>query len=114
MTHKRNYEMATNKQNVAKAQLSPQEQSWPAKASVQNLPQVLENARQTLRNTRSSSPHGSFSRAFEVGDRSSSTWCWDLQPRCETVGDTHEVYVKGKSTRAILERSGPNQLRKSK
>src|SRR5438105_596934 len=71
----KNYEMAVNKQNVAKAQLiSAKAKLAQAKASVAEFAAVLENARQDLRNTTIVSPLDGIvlSRDVEVGDAVSS------------------------------------------
>src|SRR3954467_10170274 len=96
----KNYEMAVNKQNIAKAQLiSARAKLAQAKASVAEFAAVLDNAKQDLRNTTIYSPMDGIvlSRDVEVGDAVSSILVLGSSATLVmTIGDTSEVYVKGK------------------
>jgi HlyD family secretion protein len=114
----KNYEMATNKQNVAKAQLiSARAKLAQAKASVAEFAAVLENAKQDLRNTTIVSPLDGIilSRDVEVGDAVSSILVLGSSATLVmTVGDTHEVYVKGKVDESDIGKIWANQPAKIK
>src|SRR5207248_1130708 len=114
----KNYEMAVNKQNVAKAQLiSAKAKLAQAKASVAEFAAVLDNAKQDLRNTTIVSPLDGIilSRDVEVGDAVSSILVLGSSATLVmTVGDTHEVYVKGKVDESDIGKIWANQPAKIK
>lgn len=89
----RNYELAVNKQNMAKASLTQ------AKAQVQQSRATLEQLQQEYRNSTIVSPMDGLllSRNVEVGDAVSSILVLGSSATLVmTLGDTSEVYVKGK------------------
>ncbi len=89
----RNYELAVNKQNMAKASLTQ------AKAQVQQSRATLEQLQQEYRNSTIVSPMDGLllSRNVEVGDAVSSILILGSSATLiMTLGDTSEVYVKGK------------------
>ena len=89
----RNYELAVNKQNMAKASLTQ------AQAQVQQSRATLEQLQQEYRNSTIVSPMDGLllSRNVEVGDAVSSILVLGSSATLVmTLGDTSEVYVKGK------------------
>ena len=89
----RNYELAVNKQNMAKASLTQ------AKAQVQQSKASLEQLQEEYRNSTIVSPMEGLvlSRDVEVGDAVSSILVLGSSATLiMTLGDTSEVYVKGK------------------
>ena len=89
----RNYELAVNKQNMAKASLTQ------AQAQVQQSRATLEQLQQEYRNSTIVSPMDGLilSRNVEVGDAVSSILILGSSATLVmTLGDTSEVYVKGK------------------
>ena len=89
----RNYELSVNKQNMAKASLTQ------AKAQVQQSRATLEQLQQEYRNSTIVSPMDGLllSRNVEVGDAVSSILILGSSATLVmTLGDTSEVYVKGK------------------
>ena len=112
------YEMALNKQNVAKAQLvSAKAKLAQAKATVSESKAVLDNAEQDLKNTSIVSPLDGIvlSRDVEVGDAVSSILVLGSSATLVmTVGDTHEVYVKGKVDESDIGKIWANQPAKIK
>jgi HlyD family secretion protein len=89
----RNYELAVNKQNMAKASLSQ------AKAQVHQSQASLDELQQQYRNSTIVSPMDGIvlSRDVEVGDAVSSILVLGSSATLVmTLGDTSEVYVKGK------------------
>lgn len=89
----RNYELAVNKQNMAKASLTQ------AQAQVQQSKATLEQLQQEYRNSTIISPMDGLllSRNVEVGDAVSSILVLGSSATLiMTLGDTSEVYVKGK------------------
>ncbi len=89
----RAYEMAVNKQAVAKAQLAVN------KAKVEQAKAQLANQRENLSYTTIVAPIDGIvlSRDVEVGDAVSSILVMgSAATLVMTIGDTHEVYVKGK------------------
>jgi HlyD family secretion protein len=89
----RNYELAVNKQNMAKASLTQ------AQAQVQQSKATLEQLQQEYRNSTIVSPMDGLvlSRNVEVGDAVSSILILGSSATLVmTLGDTSEVYVKGK------------------
>jgi HlyD family secretion protein len=89
----RNYELAVNKQSVAKAQLAVN------KAKVEQARAQLANQRENLSYTTVTAPIDGIilSRDVEVGDAVSSILVLGSSATLVmTEGDTHEVYVKGK------------------
>ncbi|MBI2678593.1 MAG: efflux RND transporter periplasmic adaptor subunit [Candidatus Koribacter versatilis] len=89
----RNYEIAVNKQNMAKASLTQ------AKAQVQQSQATLEQLQQEYRNSTIVSPMDGvvLNRNVEIGDAVSSILVLGSSATLVmTVGDTREVYVKGK------------------
>ena len=89
----RNYELAVNKQNMAKASLTQ------AQAQVQQSKATLEQLQQEYRNSTIVSPMDGLilSRNVEVGDAVSSILVLGSSATLiMTLGDTSEVYVKGK------------------
>ncbi|MDP9268288.1 MAG: efflux RND transporter periplasmic adaptor subunit [Acidobacteriota bacterium] len=89
----RNYELAVNKQNMAKASLTQ------AKAQVQQSRANLEQLQQEYRNSTIVSPMDGvvLNRNVEIGDAVSSILVLGSSATLVmTVGDTREVYVKGK------------------
>ena len=89
----RNYELAVNKQNMAKASLTQ------AQAQVQQSRATLEQLQQEYRNSTITSPMDGvvLSRPVEVGDAVSSILVLGSSATLVmTLGDTSEVYVKGK------------------
>src|SRR3954466_8151819 len=112
------YEMAANKQNIAKAQLvSAKAKLAQAKATVAESAAVLDNAKQDLKNTTIVSPLDGIvlSRDVEVGDAVSSILVLGSSATLvRTVGDTHEVYVKGKVDESDIGKIWANQPAKIK
>jgi HlyD family secretion protein len=89
----RNYEIAVNKQNMAKASLSQ------SKAQVRQNQATLDELQQQYRNATIISPMDgiALSRDVEVGDAVSSILVLGSSATLiMTLGDTSEVYVKGK------------------
>jgi HlyD family secretion protein len=89
----RNYELAVNKQSVAKAQLAVN------KAKVDQARAQLANQKENLSYTTIVAPIDGIilSRDVEVGDAVSSILVLGSSATLVmTEGDTHEVYVKGK------------------
>lgn len=89
----RNYELAVNKQNMAKAALTQ------AKAQVQQSRANLQQLQQEYRNSTIVSPMDGvvLNRNVEIGDAVSSILVLGSSATLVmTVGDTREVYVKGK------------------
>lgn len=96
----KNYEMAVNKQNVARAHLSVQRAKVKqAEAEVQRAQATLEQLQEEFRNSTIVAPIDGLllSRDVEVGDAVSSILVLGSQATLVmTLGDTSEVYVKGK------------------
>jgi len=94
------YELATNKQNVARAQLSVNKAKLlQAEAQVQQARATLQRAQEDLRYATIVSPlNGSvLSRNVEIGDAVSSILVLgSTATLVMTLGDTSQVYVKGK------------------
>ncbi|MCI0350237.1 MAG: efflux RND transporter periplasmic adaptor subunit [Acidobacteriales bacterium] len=94
------YEMAVNKQNIAKANLIvAKSKVAQAEASVAQSRANLEQAQEEFRNSTIVAPIEGLvlSRDVEVGDAVSSILVLGSQATLVmTVGDVHEVYVKGK------------------
>jgi HlyD family secretion protein len=89
----RNYELAVNKRDMAKASLTQ------AQAQVQQSKATLEQLQQEYRNSTIVSPMDGLvlSRNVEVGDAVSSILILGSSATLVmTLGDTSEVYVKGK------------------
>src|SRR5262249_21976828 len=89
----RAYELAVNKQSVAKAQLSVN------KAKVEQAHAQLETQQENLSYATITAPIDGLvlSRDVEVGDAVSSILVLGSSATLVmTIGDTHEVYVKGK------------------
>lgn len=89
----RNYELSVNKQNMAKASLVQ------AKAQVQQSRATLEQLQQEYRNSTIVAPMDGviLSRNVEVGDAVSSILVLGSSATLVmTIGDTSQVYVKGK------------------
>jgi HlyD family secretion protein len=96
----RNYEVAVNKQNIARANLTVAKSKLAqAIASVAQARANLERAEEEFRNSTVVAPITGLvlSRNVEVGDAVSSILVLGSQATLVmTVGDVHEVYVKGK------------------
>jgi HlyD family secretion protein len=96
----KNYEMAVNKQNIARANLIvAKSKVAQAEASVAQSRANLEQAQEEFRNSTIVAPIDGLvlSRDVEVGDAVSSILVLGSQATLVmTVGDVHEVYVKGK------------------
>ena len=96
----KNYEMALNKQNVSKAQLSVlKAKIGQAQAQVQQDHANLKQLEEQLNYTTITAPIDSIvlSRDVEVGDAVSSILVLGSSATLVmTMGDTSEVYVKGK------------------
>ena len=94
------YELATNKQNVARAQLTVNKAKVAqAAAEVQRNRANLQQLREQLSYTTISAPIDGIvlSRDVEVGDAVSSILVLGSSATLVmTIGDTNEVYVKGK------------------
>ncbi len=94
------YELAVNKQNVARAQVEVDKgKVTQAEADVQRASANLDQLRQQLSYTTIVSPIDGLvlSRDVEVGDAVSSILVMgSAATLVMTIGDTHEVYVKGK------------------
>lgn len=96
----KNYEMAVNKQNIARANLIvAKSKVAQAEAAVAQSRANLEQAQEEFRNSTIVAPIDGLvlSRDVEVGDAVSSILVLGSQATLVmTVGDVHEVYVKGK------------------
>jgi HlyD family secretion protein len=96
----RAYEMAVNKRDVARAQLTISKAKYAqAKAQVQQDSANLERAEEEFRNSTIIAPMDGLvlSRNVELGDAVSSILVMGSQATLVfTMGDTREVYVKGK------------------
>lgn len=96
----KNYEMAVNKQNVARAQLSVNKaKQIQAQAQVQQARATLQRADEDLRYATIVSPINGvvLSRDVEVGDAVSSILVLGSSATLVmNLGDTSQVYVKGK------------------
>jgi HlyD family secretion protein len=96
----KNYEMAVNKQNIARANLIvAKSKVAQAVAAVAQARANLEQAQEEFRNSTIVAPIEGLvlSRDVEVGDAVSSILVLGSQATLVmTVGDIHEVYVKGK------------------
>src|SRR5262245_36123468 len=96
----KSYEMAVNKQNIAKANLIvAKSKVSQAEAAVAQSRANLEQAQEEFRNSTIVAPIDGLvlSRDVEVGDAVSSILVLGSQATLVmTVGDVHEVYVKGK------------------
>jgi HlyD family secretion protein len=96
----RAYEMAVNKRDVARAQLTISKAKYAqAKANVQQSRANLERAEEEFRNSTILAPMDGLvlSRNVELGDAVSSILVMGSQATLVfTMGDTREVYVKGK------------------
>lgn len=96
----KNYELATNKREMARAQLTVSKAKLAqAQAQVAQSRANLENAQQDLSYTTISAPIAGviLSRNVEVGDAVSSILVLGSSATLVmTLGDTREVYVKGK------------------
>ncbi|MGH9602043.1 MAG: efflux RND transporter periplasmic adaptor subunit [Terriglobales bacterium] len=96
----KNYELAVNKQNMARAQLTMSKAKVAqAHAQVQQSKANLERAEEEFRNSTLIAPiEGTvLSRNVEMGDAVSSILVLGSSATLiMTIGDTREVYVKGK------------------
>jgi HlyD family secretion protein len=96
----KNYEMAVNKQNIARANLIVgKSKVAQAEAAIAQARANLEQAQEEYRNSTIVSPIAGLllSRDVEVGDAVSSILVLgSTATLVMTVGDVHEVYVKGK------------------
>ncbi len=96
----RGYEMSTNKREMARAQLAvSRAKESQAKAQVGQARAQLDNAEEEYRNSTIIAPIDGIilSRNVEVGDAVSSILVLGSQATLiMTLGDTHEVFVKGK------------------
>lgn len=96
----RAYELAVNKRNVAVAQLSvSRAKQAQAKAQVAQSRASLEQSQEEFRNSTIVAPIDGLvlSRDVEIGDAVSSILILGSSATLVmTLGDTHEVYVKGK------------------
>jgi HlyD family secretion protein len=96
----RNYEMAVNKRDVARAQLTVNKAKMAqARAQMQQARATLEQLEEEHRNTTIAAPIEGvvLSRDVEMGDAVSSILVLGSSATLVmTIGDTHEVYVKGK------------------
>jgi HlyD family secretion protein len=96
----RGYEMAVNKRDIARAQLiTSKAKMAQAKAQVAQQRANLDNAEEEYRNTTIVAPIAGIvlSRDVEVGDAVSSILVLGSSATLVmTLGDTKEVYVKGK------------------
>ena len=96
----RNYEMAVNKRDVARAQLTVNKAKMAqARAQMQQARATLEQLEEEHRNTTIAAPIDGvvLSRDVEMGDAVSSILVLGSSATLVmTIGDTHEVYVKGK------------------
>ncbi len=96
----RNYEMAVNKRDAARAQLSVNNAKViQGEAQVQQAEAALESAREDLRYATIVSPINGMvlSRDVEIGDAVSSILVLGSSAtQIMTLGDTSQVYVKGK------------------
>jgi len=96
----RAYELAVNKRNVAVAQLSVSKaKQAQAKAQVAQSRASLEQSQEEFRNSTIVAPIDGLvlSRDVEIGDAVSSILVLGSSATLVmTLGDTHEVYVKGK------------------
>ncbi len=96
----RAYELALNKRNVAVAQLSvSRAKQAQAKAQVAQSRASLEQSQEEFRNSTIVAPIDGLvlSRDVEIGDAVSSILILGSSATLVmTLGDTHEVYVKGK------------------
>ena len=96
----KNYELAVNKQNIARANLTvAKSKVAQASASVAQARANLEQSQEEYRNSTIVAPIDGLvlSRNIEVGDAVSSILVLGSQAtQVMTVGDIHQVYVKGK------------------
>ena len=96
----KNYELAVNKQNIARANLTvAKSKVAQANASVAQARANLQQAQEEFRNSTIVAPIDGvvLSRNVEVGDAVSSILVLGSQATdVMTVGDVHQVYVKGK------------------
>lgn len=96
----KNYEMAVNKQNLGKAnEVVAQAKLRQAQAQVSQARALLDQTEEEYRNSTIVSPIDGtvLSRDVEVGDAVSSILVVGSSATLlMTLGDTHEVYVKGK------------------
>jgi HlyD family secretion protein len=96
----KNYELAVNKQNIARANLTvAKSKVAQAQALVAQSRANLEQAQEEYRNSTIVAPIDGLvlSRSVEVGDAVSSILVLGSQAtQVMTVGDVHQVYVKGK------------------
>ncbi len=96
----RGYELAVNKRDMARAQLVvSRAKVAQAQAQVQQARANLERAEEEFRNSTLIAPMDgtALSRNVEVGDAVSSILVLGSSATLVmTIGDTHEVYVKGK------------------
>jgi len=96
----KNYEMAVNKQNLGKAnEVVAEAKLRQAQAQVSQSRALLEQTEEEYRNSTIVSPIDGtvLSRDVEVGDAVSSILVVGSSATLlMTLGDTHEVYVKGK------------------
>ena len=94
------YEMAVNKRDVARAQLTVNDAKLiQAKAQVQQARATLDRAEEDLRYATITSPITGvvLSRDVEIGDAVSSILVLGSQATLVmTLGDMHQVYIKGK------------------
>jgi HlyD family secretion protein len=102
----RNYEMSVNKQNMARAQLTMSKAKVAqAHAQVQQSRANLERAEEEFRNSTLMAPIAGtvLGRNVEMGDAVSSILVLGSSATLiMTLGDTHEVYVKGKVDEADI------------
>ncbi len=102
----RNYELAVSKQGMARAQLTVSKAKVAqAHAQVQQSRANLERAEEEFRNSTLISPIGGtvLLRSVEVGDAVSSILVLGSSATLiMTIGDTREVYVKGKVDEADI------------
>jgi HlyD family secretion protein len=102
----KNYEMALNKQNMAKAQLVVGKAKLAqARAQVSQAHATLDQLKEQLSYTTITAPIDGIilSRDVEMGDAVSSILVMGSSATLIfTMGDTHEVYVKGKVDEADI------------
>jgi HlyD family secretion protein len=102
----KSYEMAVNKRDVARAQLTVNEAKLiQAKAQVQQARATLDRAEEDLRYATITSPITGtvLSRDVEIGDAVSSILVLgSTATQVMTLGDTSQVYVKGKVDEADI------------
>ena len=109
----KNYELAVNKRDVARAQLTVNKAKLAqARAQMQQARATLEQLEEEHRNTTIVSPIDGvvLSRDVEMGDAVSSILVLGSSATLVmTIGDTHEVYVKGKVDESDIGKVSLNQ-----